>query len=91
LSWQGNSGKALLIVSISAFGPTETLERKPTDNTYLTPYVDGFASGRFATRTLPMHCNTVSPFWLRKRHWLRRIPLSGFDFDSRFSKAVDSR
>ena len=54
-------------------------------------YGDVFASGRLATRALLTHCNTVSPFWLCKRSWPRKTPLSGFDFDSRFSKVVDSR
>jgi len=43
----------------SFFDPQETSERKPTDN---TAYVDVFASGRFAIRTVLTHCNTVSPF-----------------------------
>lgn len=69
----------------------ETSERNQPTAAYWMAYIDAFASGRLATRTLPMHCSTVSRLWLRKWIWLRRIPLSELDLDSRFSRTIDSR
>src|SRR4029453_15698828 len=43
--------------------PEQTSGRKPTER---NSYVDAFASGRLATRTLPTHCSTVSRLWLRR-------------------------